>query len=67
MQFLKIVGLSLTLVTSAAAAQEALKEHSVRPRHSCWVVWDTQSGLQFRSPAANPSSQSRSERDGKTE
>jgi hypothetical protein len=29
MQFLKIVGLSLTLVTSAAAAQEALKEHSV--------------------------------------
>ena len=29
MQLLKIVSLSLTLVTSAAAAQEALKEHSV--------------------------------------
>ena len=29
MQFLKIVSLSLTLVTTAAAAQEALKEHSV--------------------------------------
>ena len=29
MQFLKIVSLSLTLATTAAAAQEALKEHSV--------------------------------------
>ena len=29
MQFLKIVGLSLTLATTAATAQEALKEHSV--------------------------------------
>src|SRR5262245_64778521 len=29
MQFLKIVSLSLTLVTTAAAGQEALKEHSV--------------------------------------
>ena len=29
MQFLKIVSLSLTLITTAATAQEALKEHSV--------------------------------------
>src|SRR5262245_36680563 len=29
MQFLRIVSLSLTLVTTAATAQEALKEHSV--------------------------------------